>query len=226
MIRQNQDRPDRDQNLSNDFLRIENKKLRDEVLERFARYGHDVLHIMLRAVQNRNEMSSIMLRLDIHTPQKVEQQLDFITRYLSEKGLNNFLKKIEVKQKGHLASTVGDSGKSGHAGPFPVKERDGGMDSMGVRQREVKAASPPNHGQQQQLFDTQGNYIGPEQRSGQDRRSGVDRRDAIDAIRKNMRFGGDRRKGIRRKSDRESASQGNWPAGYSQRLRDIILQNL
>lgn len=59
----------------------------------------------------------------------------------------------------------------------------------------------------EKLFDGQGHYIGPERRSGVDRRSGIDRRANLETIWKNKRFGGDRRKLIRRQSDRELAAR-------------------
>lgn len=68
----------------------------------------------------------------------------------------------------------------------------------------TQPAAPPKP---ERLFDDQGHYIGPERRSGAERRSGVDRRANLETIWKNKRFGGDRRKEIRRQCDRELAAR-------------------
>lgn len=71
----------------------------------------------------------------------------------------------------------------------------------------VDVPPPAPAAQPEKLYDAQGRYIGPDRRAVGERRAGGDRRGNVETIWKNKRFGGDRRRTIRRACDRELAAK-------------------
>jgi hypothetical protein len=188
-----------DRSGADNYIRIRKSKIRDMTLERFARYGHNICQLILDAVMRRRGLFPILQKLGLQPPVGIEEQLDCITRYLSENGAHSFLKKVDLKKTTCQALLE-----------TPVPE-----ESLS----EASAAKP----MAPLIANTGGEYAGPERRLGNERRSGKDRRQQTEAINKNKRFGGDRRRSIRRACDRQKALRGDWPPGYPARIRAIMI---
>jgi hypothetical protein len=175
------------------------QQTRDQVRERFARYGDKTCARIVEAAVIPNGLRRLMERVGLPACHAFEQQMEYLARYLSEFGSKHFLSKMETldHNRRRLYEAVAD-----HADQTPVE---------GPTAERPKAATPsgagPNATTPKEWFDTRGRYVGPERRKVSDRRTGDDRRDRLDSISKNKRFGGDRRKEPRRRDDRLRVSQ-------------------
>jgi len=193
-------------------------EIRDQVRTCFARYGDKACAKILEAAMLPHGLAKLLDRLGLPAGRKQESQIDTLARYLSEEGPSKFLRRMEAP-KSTVASGLGpelievdDEAEE----PDRPAERTGdgrsGKDATQERRRAgdtgsataMRAAQPKET--PPEWFDAKGKYIGPERRNGKDRRSGKDRRNRIDCINKNKRYGGDRRKNLRRKADRETGT--------------------
>ena len=169
-----------------DLLLKQKKKMLDSVRERFARYGDKPCKLIKQAAFQPHGMMRLIERLGLSATPHFDQQLDALSRYLSERGPVAFVKRLEEAAAGSLES-VGT----------PNTKDDAEAPEQNEPAQTTAVAEP-----EKPLFDAQHNYIGPERRSGDERRSGVDRRASVETINTNKRYGGDRRRTLRREADR------------------------
>lgn len=162
------------------------RKITDQVKVRFARFGDETLSLILAYALHPKRMTLLLQHISVQKqPRNLEGQFDAIWKFLATFGNAEFIKRIKgLKVKNVEAATL--------------EEWEEG--SEGEPEAEGEAASTENEGA---AIDSPG-YKGPERRSGKDQRVQTDRRGDIEAIEKNKRFGGDRRKRRRgrRKSDK------------------------
>lgn len=172
--------------------------LTDQVRMRFARFGDDVLAIVLGYALQPKRMPVLLQKCQIRSFPDLENQLGALWSYISEHGPRDFVKRVTVKKRDKVKPVDVDK-MDGDFDPTTSSlddlveqaRRDGMLDSK------AEAKSVRNA-----IISVEG-YSGPDRRRGGDRRMGADRRASIDAISKNKRFGGDRRKRPkgRRRSD-------------------------
>lgn len=160
------------------------RKTTDMVRARFARFGDEVLSIVLGFALKPKSVTVLLSRLEIKPTGGLETDLDRIWMYVAGAGAKDFLRKAKgLKIKQVQAAQIDDL----------VEDQPADQDDEPQRQPSAGGAAVNESG-----------WNGVERRTGKDRRSGSDRRHLLEAINKNQRFGGDRRaKGRRgrRKSD-------------------------
>jgi|GEM_PF-3264999 len=182
----------RPQSLS-DVLLQTRMRTQEQVRERFARYGDPVCEKIRQAANHPNGLGRLLERLGLACTPRFDQQCYLLQRFLNDHGPQAFLNRLgERARTGRIL--IAEAPPSAELGAPPA-------------QTKPRAATPPPNGAWPKhtppnWFDAHGNYVGPERRSGEDRRTGKDRRGDIESIRKNRRYGGDRRKVVRRKEDR------------------------
>lgn len=156
-------------------IRQQRRKLHDKVRRRFARFGDEVLSIMLGFAFQPKRMPVLMQRLNIRQSGDLEAQLEAVWDMLAQSGSGEFLRKVKQKStKQDVRAADIDRLSAGDLDLAAFQELMGFTDDppvVVIRQPEIV-----------------------ERRSGEDRRLGRDRRNAVDAISKNHRFGRDRRK--------------------------------
>lgn len=178
------------------------QKVRDQVRERFARYGDKSCARIVEAAMFPQGMRQLMERLGMPATAQLDQQLDALSRFLSDHGPNLFLKKLDEwerrrhRQSAGIPSQRDASDTNPGGGPIPVEK------ILPPKMATKPASGDDLSENRPEWFDPNGNYIGPERRKNRERRSGDDRRDKLDSVMKNKRFGGDRRKEPRRRDDR------------------------
>lgn len=160
-------------------IRQQRRKLHDSVRRRFARFGDEVLSIMLGFAFQPKRMPVLMQRLNIRQSGNLDAQLEAVWDLLAQSGSGEFLRKVKQRStKEDVKAADIDLLSAGDLDLAAFQEKMGFTDDppvVLVRQPEIV-----------------------ERRSGKDRRIGRDRRHAVDAISKNKRFGRDRRKLRRR----------------------------
>lgn len=164
-----------------DFVRNQQDRLFDMLMEPIKRFGEPVRQRIRREIEKKDGLPRLLQRLGIRPPHSAEFQIKVLAAYIAEQGVDNFLQVMKAYQDA------------------PVKTA-----AKTVKVQPPQAAPEAEAGR---LFDTAGRYIGPERRSGNDRRSGIDRRGVIDTIFRNRRYGSDRRQVIRRECDRKQAAE-------------------
>lgn len=161
------------------------KQMLGLVRGRFARYGDRVCTILLQATLKTQGIQQLLERLGLPPVNDLDQAFDLVTRFLGEHGREIFLKRLTRSDPAPRASAP-----QTHRRNLTPKDP-------------AFWIAPPDGSTPPHWFDAEGYYIGPERRNGKERRSGADRRAKIDCISKNKRFGGDRRRGDRRKLNRK-----------------------
>ncbi len=169
-----------------DHLLKQKQKVLESVIERFARYGDKPCKLIKRAACQPHGMMRLIERLGLPATPHFDQQLDMLSRYLSERGPMAFIKRLKQEAAGSRDPAETPNTKDGAEAP----EQSDPAQATAVAEPEKP------------LFDAQHNYIEPERRSERERRSGVDPRASVETINKNKRWGRDRRQTLRREADR------------------------
>lgn len=179
----------------NAALLQQKRLITDQVRLRFARFGDDVLAIILGYALQPKRMPILLQKFNIRSFPDLDNQLGALWSYISEHGAREFIKRLKVEKREEVKPIEVGSGGIDPAA-MPVQELIARMLVEVSAQMQSPAVEPPK------VINVPG-YSGPERRTGIDRRTGRDRRGDIAAIRKNKRYGGDRRKRPRgrRRSD-------------------------
>ena len=163
------------------------RRLHEKIRKRFARFGDEVLSIMLGFAFQPKRMPVLIQRLNIRAGGHLDDQFDAVWDFIASHGSGEFLRR--VKQKSIKEEVEAADVETLVSGDLDINSFE---DMMGFEHEpdpRIESGSP------------RVNIV--ERRSGKDRRKGNDRRQSIEAIPKNKRFGRDRRqrpKG-RRKTD-------------------------
>jgi len=176
------------------------RKVVDTVRGRFARFGDEVLSVVLAFALQPRSMPVLLQRLNMRPAGNLEAQLDAVWEYIAQNSSRDFLKHVKQVKKRDveafdinklLDSAAKDIKVSGEGAAATAVEAPGAEAPAAA---EAEAPLPPAPPAEHQ---------GAERRSGTDRRKRHDRRHDIEAINRNRRFGGERRKRPRgrRKSD-------------------------
>lgn len=175
----------------------EKESLRQQIRQRFARYGDRVCNCIANAAAEPQGLRMLVQQLGMRISPTVEDQLDALSRFLSRYGPSVFLTRIGAHRERNEALLA--QAEEAFAGPAHAEPRP----AAPKKPKPPQAPAPPAGNETpRRFFDPEGRYIGPERRSGTDRRTGAERRGRIDAVGRNQRFGGDRRKQKRRHTDR------------------------
>lgn len=182
-----QDRP-----LSAVEIELNRKRmLRDQVRERFARYGQTVCDLISHEMQQPRGLNTLILQLGLRVSASSDNMLASLTHYLAIHGAEAMLARVrgggprpELSGQIPLEQTPGQS-----PAPTPLSGRIELTESAPAR------ADLP-------MINIPGVYSGPERRVGQERRNG-NRRNELEAIMKNRRYGVDRRQHQRRSTDKK-----------------------
>lgn len=169
------------------------RKTTDLVRARFARFGDDVLSIVLGFALKPKSLPILLGKLEMKPTGQLESDLNAVWTFIAQSGSAEFLKKV----RGYKIKQV------------DAAEIDRLLDEDDLEAlRNDRTAPAPDETQPLPNAAAAARALpgwdGVERRSGSDRRSGRDRRDDISAIKKNRRYGGDRRdkrRRGRRKSD-------------------------
>lgn len=154
------------------------RKTTDKVRTRFARFGDEVLGIVLGYALQPKYMTQLLNRLNKKPVHELDAQLDAIQSFIATFGSKEFIKRIrQTKQKEVEAIDI--EALEMEADPIAEMDAPGG-------ENDALAPGPA-------MVDTP-QYRGPERRKGRERRSFKDRRDAVEAISKNKRYGKNRRR--------------------------------
>lgn len=183
------------------FIRQQQDQMYSQALKYIGRHGQGVCQVVRQAIMQRNGMTQLLQRLGISPPNSFEYQLKTLAAYLKDNGSAAFLR---------AAGASGDAPAAPpEASPAPArpvaKQPAASAPPPPVPAPAAPPATPEPAVTLPEWFDANGRYIGPERRSGTERRSGIDRRGKVDTVWKNARYGGERRKMIRRRADREAA---------------------
>jgi hypothetical protein len=204
----------------------------ESIEEQYQYFGPDVVHVIHSEISLQGDLLRLLRRLNLQTPHELHNQhivlRDFIFRY----GIAFFLKSVrgnlstnEIERQ-KTDKLMHDIGRDPRVKPPQRQKSDPGLESpstgppAGVKGRRAtdklqpsglaqaapaQNAAPAAPTQQQgsgKLIDTP-TYKGPDRRIGGERRkNAADRRQSTEVVFKNRRFGGDRRKMIRREEDR------------------------
>jgi hypothetical protein len=147
-------------------------KLR-ELRGRYAKYGENVMAVVMQYQAEHGNLRRLVHRVTGRVVRDSEQQHEVLLEYLVRHGEAVFLRQIQTSPG--LERT-------------PPKEQP----------QSTEPPPPPPKGDRPVIRLPSGEQI-QDRRSGEDRRKQVDRRKSLDIVYKNRRFGGDRRKGDRRK---------------------------
>lgn len=156
------------------------RKTTDKVRMRFARFGDEVLGIVLGYALQAKYMTQLLNRLNKKPVHELDAQLDAIQSFIATFGSKEFIKRVRQTKLKEVEAIDIDALEA-EAGVSPIAE----MDAAGAENE----ASTPGRA----MVDTAG-YRGPDRREGRERRSFENRRATVEAIGKNKRFGKDRRK--------------------------------
>jgi hypothetical protein len=166
------------------------RKIIEAVRMRFARFGDEVLAIVLGFALMPRSMPILIQRLNLRPMGSLDAQLDAVWEYIAQAGNQEFLRHVkQVKRREVEAVDVNKLIAGANRELRSVLE---------AVERQAEAASPDNPAP-----PAHGAYMGPERRHGGDRRRRRDRRNDVEAVGSNRRFGGERRKRPqgRRKTD-------------------------
>lgn len=183
------------------------QQMLDRIREQFARFGDEVCTLITTAALRPNGMPELLARLGIQPASRFESQLLALTRYLAALGTTQFLAMANPKFRKEqgaarpaaaplspvIAAALDETKRVKAFTPAP--QGDATAVTPAPTAAEHPVDTPPH------WFDNYGRYIGPERRVSGERRRGQDRRDRVDAIPRNHRYGGDRRKQRRRSTD-------------------------
>lgn len=172
------------------------RMISEHVRVRFARFGDEVLGIVLGYAIQSKRMPVLLHKFGLKAPPDLDAQLTVLFSFIAERGAREFVKGVRHEKRAEVQpEEVLDEPESaeGEADFAEAKNKNGAAPlPADAHQTSSSVVVIQNPG-----------YCGPERRSGLERRTGSDRRGGIAAIRKNSRFGGDRRKKPRgrRKAD-------------------------
>ncbi len=172
------------------------RKVVDAVRGRFARFGDEVLSVVLAFALQPRSMPVLLQRLNLRPSGNLEAQLDAIWEYIAQSSGKDFIKHVKRVQKRDveafdiekiLESAAKEAKPTGIAEPSSV----------------ANAPDPAVADANEAPSDHRVEYTGVERRSGTERRKRQERRGDVEAINRNRRFGGERRKQRRgrRKTD-------------------------
>jgi type IV secretory pathway VirB10-like protein len=183
------------------------QQIASNVRVRFARFGDEVLAIVLSYAMSPKRMPALLSRLGVRALGEIETQIEAVWTFVADNGTWEFLRRVKAKagkdDEAMAANLLDDE--------ILMSRQQADAEEASVVEAppdEPEAPSPP-HERSPRLppprpgFIDTPQYKGPERRSGLDRRSHEDRRADIDAVHSNRRYGADRRKRPkgRRKSD-------------------------
>jgi hypothetical protein len=168
------------------------RKVIEAVRMRFARFGDEVLSIVLGFALTPRSMPIMIQRLNLRPMGSFDAQLDAVWEYIAQAGTQEFLRHVKHVQRREVEAVDVNQLIAGANREVRFAFQTGAGE--GETDLEVGEA-PVRPGAEV--------YMGPERRRGGDRRKRRDRRHEVDAIDKNRRYGGERRKRPqgRRKSD-------------------------
>lgn len=171
------------------------RKIVDNVRVRFARFGDEVLSIVLAFALQPRSMPILMQRLNLRPVGTLDAQLDAIWEYIAQASAKEFLKHVKRVQKKDVQQFDLEKLLAGAAQELGSGEAAAGAEAGKPSAGAAEAPGGP-------VIKTP-SYEGVDRRSGEDRRQRKDRRHDIEAIERNRRYGGERRKRPRgrRKTD-------------------------
>jgi hypothetical protein len=157
-------------------LMDQRKKAASHVHARYAKFGEQVVTLMMQYAIRPNGLQEAAKKLQIQFKSDKESHLhDLIARFLHERGVASFLQCIAPKSAAVQT-------------PGPAKSPDPNLTP--APNPNQTPFQPPVQGPVQITVD---------RRSGIERRQQPDRRQDVEVITKNSRFGGDRRSGADRR---------------------------
>ena len=148
-----------------------------EIRAHCAKHGDHVLSTVLHHFNTEGGLSKLVHRLTRRAVTDWDKQLDTLDNYITRWGEASFLRSADPRR-------ASNAKRVSHSSPTPL-----------VTQAELQAAVKAGR----RLVRLPSGQVIIDRRSGR-RRVAKDRRQSIEAIRKNQRFGGDRRRGDRRTS--------------------------
>lgn len=177
------------------------RKVVDLVRGRFARFGDEVLSVVLAFALQPRSMPVLLQRLNVRPAGNLEAQLDAVWEYIAQNSSKDFIKHVKYVKKRDVEAfdinkLMGNASKE-------IRSTADGTGTPTVEAPESDAPAEPAADAPADHSAGPIQYHGPERRSGADRRKRNDRRHDVEAINRNRRFGGERRKRSRgrRKSD-------------------------
>ncbi len=183
-----------------DIFMEQKKKTTEMVRIRFARFGDDILAMMLGFALQPTRMPTLLERLELRiTSQDLETRLDRIAQYIGDWGSAKFKDRALAEKKAEVAPMDLSAIPETLEAPAPVSPVAPPPRNTAVQTPVPPGAKAPAGAPQIRVAG----YTGPDRRSKSERRTKADRRGQLDAISSNKRFGGDRRKSAkgRRKED-------------------------
>lgn len=181
------------------------RKVVDNVRGRFARFGDEVLSMVLAFALQPRSMPVLLERLNIRPSGNLDAQLDAVWEYIARTSGKDFIKHVKRTRKRDVEAFDIDKMLES-ASNMKIPDDTADDDVPGHDAREIAGDSPPET-EEPAGVGTAGNgpaeYLGAERRQGKDRRKREERRNDIEAINRNRRFGGERRRRPRgrRKTD-------------------------
>lgn len=153
------------------------------ILDHFYNYGRELVALLRHAANSSRGLQALAQQLGERVDYDDIAQLEILARFIRKYGAEVFLQRL---------------GKRKHESEL-LESR-----TVVVSQKQSTPATPdgscPDGQTGSDHFDPSGKYVGPERRNDQERRQ-LKRRTECEAIEKNKRFGGDRRKRGRRIND-------------------------
>lgn len=208
-----------------------------KVRDRFAQFGREVIAAVTDCAVNPKRMEGLFERLDLHPREDLDSQLDALFYYVAQSGEARFVTRARVESwrgaQGRpndepddgqqirynsavekLASSLNRRVETVDLSPIladaepPAKQAA----SAPSPAAQAPAEAPPEaellaHVEPLPWIETAG-YVGPERRSGPQDRRRSDRRGSLEAIRRNNRFGRDRRVAPRGRRSTDRATSG------------------
>lgn len=174
------------------------RKVVDAVRGRFARFGDEVLSVVLAFALQPRSMPVLLQRLNIRPSGNLEAQLDAVWEYIAQNSSRDFIKHVKhVKKRDVEAFDISKLLENAS------KELKSPGERAAVSAGDAAGAEAEEAVEGEGQPASAGDFYGVDRRSGADRRRKRDRRHDIEAINRNRRFGGERRKRPRgrRKTD-------------------------
>ncbi len=172
---------------------VQKRKVTDHVRARFARFGDEALSIVLGYALQPKRMPGLLQRVGLKISGDLEAQLESIWEFIAESGAHEFIKRAKQLRLEEIEAADIDALEGRPFNPRGTVAP--------VAAETLAGAVSPGQALPGGWIEAPG-YRGPERRTDRERRSGRDRRNEIKAIAKNKRFGGERRKAVRRRADR------------------------
>jgi hypothetical protein len=168
----------------------------DQVRMRFSRFGDEVLAIVLGYALQPKRMPILLQKCNIRSFPDLENQLGALWSYIAEHGPRDFVKRIRVEKREEVKpldlEALGAAAAEDEFDPETMTLE--GVIARALKQSGIAPVLDPVQPISETKKVSVPGYSGPDRRSGSDRRSGGDRRDQIASIKKNHRYGGERRK--------------------------------